>query len=261
MSDSISYISLAYLAVLIIPTLLINKHLEINLNKKIIISIVRMSLQLSLVGLYLQYLFDINSPWLNIAYLVLMMIVAAISALSSTGLNIKRLFLPIFVSILLPNLIMVIFFNAVVVGLSNPFDARYIITINGMLLGNILSADIVGLQSFYKGIRDNKKIVNYSLSLGATRYQATKPYLKTAITATLSPTIASMATMGLVSLPGMMTGQILGGSVPFEAILYQIGIMIAIYICRYINIYLAIMFTQNNMFDDKDQLIMEKQAR
>jgi len=149
----------------------------------------------------------------------------------------------------------VLFFNAVVINLDHVLDARYVITIGGMLLGNVLNGDIIGLTAFYKGIEENRNRVNFDLSLGATRFQAIKPYLKDAITASIKPTVASMATIGLVALPGMMTGQILGGSVPMNAIMYQIAIMLAIYVTRYINIMGAIMFSQNMMFDKKDQLL------
>lgn len=253
--DNISFLGIAYLSILIVPTLIINKQLEIKINKQIIISIVRMVIQLSIVGLYLQYIFDLNNPILNICYMVIMMVVATISVTNSSDLKLRKLFFPIFVSMALSNIFMLLFFNKFVVSLNNILDARYIITIGGMLLGNVLNGDIIGLNAFYKGINENRKRVNYDLALGATRFQATKPYLTAAIQLSVKPTVASMATIGLVSLPGMMTGQILGGSVPMEAILYQITIMIAIYITRYFNILGAIVLSQNTMFDKRDQLI------
>lgn len=254
--DSISYMGILYLSLLTIPVLLVNQYLEIKMNKAILVSIVRMVIQLSLVGLYLQYIFDLNNPVLNITYLLLMMMVATISVSHSTQLKLKKLYVPLFLSMVIPNLLMVLFFNRFVIDLRHVFDARYIITIGGMLLGNVLSGDIVGLNAFYKGISDNKDRFNYDLALGASRFQAYKPYLKAAIIASIKPTVASMATIGLVSLPGMMTGQILGGSVPIEAIMYQIAIMIAIFVARYFNIIGAILFTQHMMFDDNDQLIV-----
>jgi putative ABC transport system permease protein len=253
--ETISYLGLLYLALLVIPVLLINAKLEIKMNKRILISMARMTVQLSLVGLYLQYIFDLNSPILNLGYLVLMMVIASFSVTNSTGLNLKRIYFPIFVSMMIPNIVLLFFFNAIVIDLNNVFEARYMITIAGMLLGNVLNGDIVGLNTFYKGVTENEKIVNYDLALGATRFQALKPFFKDAIVASIKPTVASMATIGLVSLPGMMTGQILGGSVPKEAIMYQIAIMIAIFVTRYFNIFGAIALSQRLMFDKNDQLI------
>lgn len=253
--ETINYLGIFYITLLVIPTLIINIKLDIKMNKQILISLVRMIVQLALVGLYLQYVFDLNNPFLNILYMLIMMIIATSSITKSTGLKAKKLFLPILLSMAIPNFFMVLFFNAYVIDLSNILDARYIITIGGMLLGNVLGGDIIGLTTYYKGISKNQNRVNYDLALGATRFQATKPYLKEAISASIKPTVASMATIGLVSLPGMMTGQILGGSLPIDAIMYQIAIMIAIYVTRYINIFGAILLSQKIMFDSKDQLI------
>lgn len=254
MSDEISYLGIFYLILLIIPTLYINYLLSIRMNKKILISVFRMIVQLSLVGVYLQYIFDLNNQILNVAYILIMMLVASISITNSTQLKKKKLYLPIFLSMAIPNLFMVLFFNRMVINLDNIFDARYIITIGGMLLGNVLSGDIVGLNSFFKDIEENKNVINYDLALGATLVQSIKPYVKNALTASIKPTVSSMATIGLVSLPGMMTGQILGGSVPLEAIMYQIAIMIAIYVTRYINILSSIYISHKYIFNNRGQM-------
>jgi putative ABC transport system permease protein len=255
--NTIGVMGIVYLTLLIIPTLFVNRSYNLKINRQLIVSVVRMVIQLSLVGVYLQYIFDLNSSVLNVLYMLVMMLVAAISITNSSGIKLKRLYLPIFVSIVIPNVLMVLFFNAVVIDLGNIFEARYIITIAGMLLGNVLNGDIVGLTTFYKGISANRKRVNYDLALGATRFEAVKPYFRDAIRASIMPTVASMATIGLIALPGMMTGQILGGSVPMEAIMYQIAIMIAIYVTRYANIYGALVFSQRAMFDARDQLVMD----
>ncbi len=251
---SITYLGIASLLLLVIPTLIINLRLNININRALIISLIRMVIQLSLVGIYLQYIFDLNSTLLNISYIIVMMGVATFSIIHSTSLRLKHLFLPIFTSMLIPNLIILIYFNSFVIRLDHIFEARYMITIGGMLLGNVLSGDIIGLQTFYQGIKDQKDRVYYDFALGATRFQAIKPYLKRAISASVKPTIASMATIGLVALPGMMTGQILGGSVPLHAIMYQMAIMIAIFVTRYFNILLSILFSLPLVFDERDCL-------
>jgi len=254
MSNEISYLGIFYLSLLIVPTLFINYKLNIKMNKKILISVVRMMIQLSLVGIYLQYIFELNNSILNLAYILIMMLVASISITNSTKLKSKRLYIPIYISMIIPNVFMVLFFNKFVIDLNNIFDARYIITIGGMLLGNVLSGDIIGINTYLKDLEENKKVINYELSLGATQIQAIMPYIKNALISSIKPTVSSMATIGLVSLPGMMTGQILGGSVPVEAIMYQIAIMIAIYVTRYINILISIIFSNNYLFDEFNQV-------
>lgn len=256
--DNISYFGILYLIILVIPILIINKKLKIEINKSIMISIFRMIIQLSIVGIYLKYIFEFNNPFINIAYILITMMIASFSAIKSTNLKKKYVIMPIFISIIIPNSLMILFFNKYVISLENILDARYMITIGGMLLGNVLNGNIVGLNTFYNGIMENQQRYYYELSLGATKIEAIKPYLKAGLQSSIKPTVASMATIGLVALPGMMTGQILGGSVPMEAILYQMAIMIAIFISRYFSTLGALIFSMKFMFDIKDNIITSR---
>jgi putative ABC transport system permease protein len=221
--ERIEYLNLLYLILLILPIIVVNRYLGIRNEKKIFVSIIRMVIQLSIVGVYLQYIFDLNNNWVNLTYIAIMMGVASFSIVSSTPLKLEKVFVPIFFSLFIPNIIMVLFFNGVVVRIDSLFDAKYIITIAGMILGNGLSGNIVGLSTYYNGLKNNEEVYNYDLALGATKFEASLPYFKEAVLVSINPTIASMATIGLVSLPGMMTGQILGGSIPMDAIRYGLG--------------------------------------
>jgi putative ABC transport system permease protein len=185
-----------------------------------------MVIQLSLVGIYLEYIFKWNLWYVNVLYVFVMMSLAAFSIIKSVQLPFKKLLVPIFLAIMIPTLFMLFYFNLLVVQAEYTFDAKYVIPIGGMILGNVLSGIIVGLNSFYKGIAAAEKTYQYNLALGATLVQARAPYFREAVYATINPTVASMATIGLIALPGMMTGQILGGSEPFVAIKYQIAIML-----------------------------------
>ena len=98
-----------------------------------------------------------------------------------------------------------------------------------MTLGNCLRANIIGIGRFYKDIHREDKAYLLSLAQGANLGEAVFPYLRSALQAALAPTLATMATIGLVSLPGMMTGVILGGQSPLPAIKYQIAIMLSIF--------------------------------
>jgi putative ABC transport system permease protein len=118
-----------------------------------------------------------------------------------------------------------------------------------MILGNCLRADIIGLNHFYQSIHKNEKSYHQSLAYGAALTEAVNPFFRDALRSAIAPTIASMATIGLVSLPGMMTGVILAGADPFTAIKYQIAIMIAIFSGTAITVFLAIRLTVANSFD------------
>jgi putative ABC transport system permease protein len=124
-----------------------------------------------------------------------------------------------------------------------------------MILGNMLSGNIVGLNHFFNNIRKMEKKYLAVLALGADRNEALLPYVRESIQAAVNPTLASIATIGLVSLPGMMTGQILGGASPVVAVKYQMAIMIAIFVTRMLSIYLALLLTKRTAFDAYDLLL------
>lgn len=252
----ISYFGLGLLLLLLIPLGAMNRYLDLPLNRRMVYVTIRMLVQLNLVGLFLQYLFDLNNPLLNALYLLVMISVALFSALKSTQLSFNKVGLPLFLAFIIPNVLLILYFNVIVVQLDAPFDARYFIPIGGMLMGNSLSGIVVGLKRFYDAIKEDQKTYFYTLALGATRQEALKPYIQNAITTSISPTLASLETIGLVHLPGMMTGQILGGSFPIVAIRYQMAIMIAILAIRYTSTFLAIRFTSMKTFNDYDVLEM-----
>jgi putative ABC transport system permease protein len=142
-----------------------------------------------------------------------------------------------------------VYLLGVIVRLPNLMDARYFIPVAGMILGNSLRADIVGLSTFYNSLHAEEKSFLLALSQGASLKEAVRPFLQKAYTASLAPTIATMATIGIVSLPGMMTGIILGGTDPFLAIKYQIAIMMAIFSGTALAVILGILLTLKTSFD------------
>lgn len=201
----------------------------LRLSRDIAISILRMSIQLALVGFYLKMLFNLNNPWLNGLWILAMLVVADLSILQRAGLKARYFVLSTFTAIALGTLFSTGYLLVLVIQPTHYYDARYIVPLAGMILGNCLQGNVIALERFYSTLRKNEHEYLTYLLLGATRWEAVRPYYRIAIKAAVSPTIASMSTMGLVSLPGMMTGQILGGSEPWLAVKYQIAIMICIF--------------------------------
>ena len=253
-AQDLNLLSLMSLSVFLIPVFYINRRLRLTINKTMFTSIIRMCIQLSFVGVYLEFLFKFNSPVLNTIYLLIMISIACQSIIRSSNLKVKLFFMPVFFSLFIPFTIILIYFNAVVVRIDNLFEAKYLIPVGGMLLGNCLRSIIIGLNNFYSGIKKDEKVYLYSISLFNSRIQALKPYFKESFLAAITPTIATMATIGLVSLPGMMTGQILGGSIPIVAIKYQIAIMFSIFYTQYFSTILSVLFSLKVGFDELDVL-------
>ncbi|MCG8564972.1 MAG: ABC transporter permease [Desulfobacterales bacterium] len=246
--------SLLLFLIFLAPVLYIGKRLNLNISRPLITGIIRMSLQLGLVGIYLEFIFRFNSPLVNTVYLLLMIAVACQSILKSSRLRLKTFFLPLFLSLVIPFSLMLLFFNGCVARIDNLFDAKYMVPVGGMILGNCLRCIIVGLGSFYSGIKDNEKAYLFTLGLYNNRLLAVKLFLQKSIVAGITPTLASMATIGLVSLPGMMTGQILGGSIPIVAVKYQIAIMFSIFYTEFFSLILSLLFSIKTAFTPRDVL-------
>ncbi|TRW94643.1 ABC transporter permease [Candidatus Methylobacter oryzae] len=201
----------------------------LRLSRDIVVGVLRMSIQLALVGIYLKMLFELNQPWLNGLWILVMLLVADLSILRRAGLKARYFTLATFIAIAFSILLSTAYLVILVIQPAHFYDARYIVPLAGMILGNCLQGNVIALERFYSALRKNENEYATFLMLGATRWEAVRPYFRDAVKAAINPTIAGMATMGLVSLPGMMTGQILGGSEPWIAVKYQIAIMICIF--------------------------------
>ncbi|KKH61181.1 membrane protein, partial [Methanosarcina mazei] len=132
------------------------------------------------------------------------------------------------ISMLFGTLSSLIYFIVVVVNVSPWYDPRYFIPIAGMLIGNSMTGISLGVTRLVDGMNSQKHLVESALMLGAAPKMATKQIVDNAFDSAILPTINSMVGMGIVFLPGMMTGQILSGTSPITAIEYQIAIMLGI---------------------------------
>lgn len=226
-----------------------------GLNRQMVIATARMTLQLLFVGYYLEYLFEYDNAWINTAWIMVMVVVADFATIDRSGLKSKwALILPIFFATFLGIILINLFFLELVIQLPNFLEAQYAIPITGMVLGNCLRSNVIGINDFYYNLKNNKERYQFYLASGATRAEALYPFFQSALKKSANPTLATMATIGLVSLPGMMTGQILSGSSPMTAIQYQIMIMLAIFSGTILSVFLAIKFCNRTVFFENDML-------
>ncbi len=243
----LSGLTLSYL--LAIPPLALLLWLRAPIFGRAVIAIARMTVQLLLVGFYLQILFKLNNPFLTLLWLLVMIGVADVSIIRGCGLRVRRFAAPVALSLLFGTAVPLLTFVGLLLRRPNLMDPQYTIPIAGMIMGNCLRADIIGLRAFYTDIHASRRRYQHQLACGATFREATRPFIRAAVESALSPTIASMATIGLVALPGMMTGVILGGTAPSVAIKYQIAIMLAIFCGTALTVVAAIMLTLRTAFD------------
>jgi putative ABC transport system permease protein len=240
-------LALGYL-ILAVPLLLLSAT-GTNLVRTMILGSIRMTVQLLLVGYYLGIIFYWNNPWINILWLLVMILVAGGSITNRSDLPFKRLFLPVAASLLLAVGLVSFYMLALVLALPDPADARHVIPVSGMILGNVLNHNIIGLRTYYREISKQAEIYKYYLANGAGHIEALFSFRREAMRTAVSPSLATLSNVGLVSLPGMMTGQMLGGSDPMVAVKYQILIMLSIHSATVIGVYLAIRFSSWYAFD------------
>ena len=134
------------------------------------------------------------------------------------------------------------------------YTPQYAIPLLGMLLGNTMTGIALGMDRLVQNAWMQSKVIEQRLMLGQTGVQAIRDIRKESMRAGMIPIINSMAAAGLVSLPGMMTGQILAGAAPVEAVKYQILIMFLITSGTGFGVVTVLWLISNRLFDDRDRL-------
>ncbi|KAJ1395996.1 UPF0014 family [Sesbania bispinosa] len=194
---------------------------KLGMEVEMVIAIIRAFIQLSIIGFVLQFIFNQeNAGWILLAYLF-MVTVAGYTA-GQRAKHVPRGKYVAGASILTGTAVTMV----VLVTLSVfPFTPRYIIPIAGMMVGNSMTVTGVTMKRLRDDIKTQMNLVETALALGATPRQATHQQVKRALIIALSPVVDNTKTVGLISLPGAMTGLIMGGASPLEAIQLQIVVM------------------------------------
>jgi len=252
------------LALMGIPLYFFRKY-KTGLVQSTIIATVRMIIQLVLIGLYLKYLFAYDLWYVNLLWGVIMCAVATFTCVGRTHIKRSILLVPVTVGFFTTALLISIYFLALVLRLHESmninlslnllFSARYFIPIFGLLLGNMLGVNVLALTTYYEGIQRERQMYDYMLGNGATRWEATAPFLSAAIRKAFIPCIANMMVMGIVALPGTMIGQILGGSDPNIAIKYQMMIVVITFVASIISLMTTVALANRRSFDRFGRLI------
>lgn len=244
--------SLIYL--LLILVLLLMKKCNIDKSKLLILASMKMTLQLTLAGFILTYLFKNPKPLFTIMYLLAMTSFTIHRVLSKNKeLNPKFKGI-ICLAILFSAAFIIFYFVCIVVG-ESIFNPQYVIPISGMVMGNIMTGLSLGLKSFRESLHGQRNKIHALLCAGASPDRILLPFVKQALETAILPTLNSMLGMGIVALPGMMTGQILAGTLPTTAILYQIAIMIAICTVVCCSCFGSLYFGYKTLFDKHTQII------
>lgn len=236
--------------------LIIVRSREIPREKEILVATLRMTLQLVLAGYILEYIFKHRHPVFTLGFITIMEVFAIFNTFKRVkmkiGSSLKRV---IAISIAFGSLASLIYFLFIVVRISPWYDPRYFIPIAGMIVGNSMTGVALGVNRLVEGIHSQKGTIEAALMLGATPKTAVTHIVNQAFDAAILPTINNMVGMGIVSLPGMMTGQILSGTSPLTAIRYQVAIMLGISGSVALTVILFLTLGIRTFFNERSQLL------
>lgn len=211
-------------ALLVVGVLGLALACGVNLIKEGLIASARTTVQLLGVGLILGAVFSHRTWFAVLGVLGVMCALAGLTAarrlehaLAGTG--------PAMTVLLTGSMALTLTYVAgVVVGVREP-DPRYLIPLGGIILGSAITAATLAAQRLHDDLTEGHARVEAALALGASPAQATREPLRRALRAALTPTVNAMLLAGIIKLPGVMTGQMLGGAPPFAAAKYQIVVM------------------------------------
>lgn len=247
----IGWLELVCAAAFMLVAGLISWRFELGQGKRIAVSTLRCFLQLLACGLLLGYLFDLQTWWLVGLVVVGMAVAATQIALGRVKNAVPGLRLPVFLSIFLSSAVVLV---AVVEGVihADPwYDARTVVPIAGMILGNAMSSVAVAIDRLFSDMEARSDEMFALVALGATPREAALPSIRASVAAGMTPTLATMSAAGIVSIPGMMSGQILAGADPLGAAKYQIVVLMMITAANTVAIVLACFLTYRKRFSDE----------
>lgn len=240
---------LVYAALPLLCVTLVSAKMQLDLHSKIAIAMIRCAGQLSVLGWILVPIFNANVWWMTLAYSTGMVLIASAEAASRPQYTYSGAFFTTFIILGLVGSSIISFALFWVIGIEPWYDPQYLIPMLGMLLGNSCSTVSVGLSSILNEFASHKDSIELLLSFGATRMEATRDVFHRSIQLAMTPLLNSMTVVGIVSIPGMMTGQILGGSDPSVAARYQIVIFFLIGASASVSAMLTILIAVLSVFD------------
>lgn len=250
----VGYGQLALAAVLLAVNLVLDGVLRLRMSRDLVVAATRMTVQLLLVGLVLDWVFAAGNPGVILAMAVVMAGLAGVAAVNRTTRRFPGVYWNALVTITGASFLVTGFALAGVLRVDPWYDPQYLIPLLGMLLGNALNGISLGLDRFVEGCVRERARIETRLALGADRWEAALPDLREAMRVGLIPVVNSMMIMGVVSLPGMMTGQILAGADPGSAVRYQILIMFMIGSCVALATLGVVLLAYRTLFDSRDRL-------
>ena len=250
-------------ALLVAALALVSRRMGLGLAGQIIVAALRTTIQLCLVGLVLNVVFaSIHPLWIG-AMATVMLLAAAREVMARQNRRFTGWwgFGMGAVSMFVSSFAITILALVAVIGVDPWYTPQYAIPLLGMMLGNTMTGIALGLDRLTESAWDRRRIIEARLMLGSSWAEAIGSIRNASARSAMIPTINAMAAAGLVSLPGMMTGQILAGNPPVEAVKYQILIMFIISAGTGFGALIAVWVGSRRLFDNRHRLRLDRLGR
>ena len=254
-------LQLGLAALLILLNAAISLRLRLGLGRRLLLASVRSAVQLSLLGLLLAWVFSVQGPSAVLPLMVVMSLVAGLEAVRRTTRRVRGIYAASIGVVLTTSMAITFYGLVAVIGVEPWYAPRYAVPILGMVLGNTLTGISLGLETAMEGFDRDRARVELLLAHGATRREATRDVVRGAVRTGSIPILNAMVAAGLISIPGMMTGQILAGQDPASAARYQLFILFSIAGGVALGTMGVVLVITRLVFDERDRLRTDRIRR
>lgn len=230
--------------------------LSLGIGRSLALATVRTYVQLLALGIVLRWVFRVDTPMLVLFALFVMMLSASHILLERVRSGPPGLWSSAFVSIFISGATVTFAVTALIIGVRPWHKAQYVLPIAGMILGNSMTGISLALERLFSELRRRSDEVWVRIALGATPWESALPAIRACLTAALIPTINSMNAVGIVSIPGMMTGQILSGTDPALAARYQIVVMLMLSAATALGAMMAVLLAYRRAYSSDGRLVL-----
>jgi putative ABC transport system permease protein len=240
---------LALAALLMLTVMFAAAWVGVGMWRDGLIATARTTIQLLGIGFLLNWIFEVETFWAVLAVLMTMTFVAGWTGSRRVERALKGTGPALTVVLMMVLSVTLLYVTQVVIGVDG-IDPRYVIPLGGMILGNAMTSGSLAAQRFHESLRDDRVRLEAALALGASPANACRDALTKAFRAALTPMLNAMMIAGVVKLPGVMTGQMLGGSPPLEAAKYQIVVMFMLAFSDGLTALGVLLFLRRRAFDE-----------
>ena len=258
---TLSYINLLLgLLLLAVPGYLIYIYDRQKLHKAVK-AVVRMAVQMSVVGAGLWFLYRYDSVWLCLVWLALLVVAAAFLIVSRTNMPSRVLMLPACVAMFVSVLAVSTYVLYGVLRPEDPMSTRWLVPVMGVLMAHVLTTTIHGVRTYFDSLRQDSLPYYTLLGNGATRLQALAPYITRALRSLMVPAIGNFSVMGLFVMPMLLSGLLIGGMKPVEAVLAFVAIMFAAVTASVLSLLLTLWLSDRKSFNRQGRLTIDSKQQ